>query len=281
MSGNAPIDAHAVLAKLAWAIRSEAGPLREHNEDCAGAHAPTTPDDSWDRGALFVVADGLGGHAAGEVASRIAVEAALESWSTGPPRPPLVAVRDGLRRANAAVLDAASEPARRGMGTTCTALALSGHEGVVAHVGDSRAYRITGGQIAQLTTDHSRVQELARRGLLRQDQVRTHPARSVLTRSLGAEPAVAVDVTKVPIALGDVFVLCTDGLWDLVDETEMVDAAGGAPREPSAARIANQLVDLALARGAPDNVTAAVVKVTSDQPLPVAGGRRLRWRGWR
>jgi PPM family protein phosphatase len=279
-AGNGPLAAHAVLGKLSWALRSEPGEVRPHNEDYAGAFALTTPDDSWDRGPLVVVADGLGGHAAGEVASRVAVEAALAEWSGGTPQAPRQALRNAVRAANVAVYDAALERSRQGMGTTITALTVAGHEALIAHVGDSRAYLVRRGECTQLTSDHSKVGEMLRMRLLTPEQAANHPARSMLTRSLGADPAVQVDLVNNDVARGDVFILCSDGLWDTVARSELAEIAGSlvGPSSGSAVGVADTLVDLALKRGAVDNVTAAVVHVTSDRPVPAAAGRRSLFR---
>jgi protein phosphatase len=276
LTGNGPLAAHGVLAKLQWAFRSDAGSVRDHNEDYAGAYAPSTPDDSWDRGPMFVVADGLGGHAAGEVASRCAVERLLDSWSGGSPQAPQQAVRNGIRDANVAVFDASLERGQRGMGTTIVAATLAGREAIVGHVGDSRAYLVRGDVCTQLTVDHSRVAEMVRMKLLTAEQAANHPARSQLTRSLGGEPAVQVDVSRIDMTRGDVLILCSDGLWDAVSRTELGEHAGliGTESAPTAADAADALIDLALKRGASDNVTVAVVQVTSDQPIRAAAGKR-------
>jgi protein phosphatase len=278
--GNGPLSAHGVLAKLSWALRSEPGDVRTSNEDFAGAFAPTIPEDAWDRGPLFLVADGLGGHAAGEVASRVAVEAALAAWSEGSPGAPPQAIRAAARAANTAVFDAALEHGRRGMGTTLTALTLAGREAVIAHVGDSRAHLVRGGQCTQLTNDHSKVGEMLRMRLLTPEQAANHPARSMLTRSLGAEPALQVDLVRQPIQRDDVFVLCSDGVWDVVSRAEIAAAVtgDGAGPMPVAHDAADALIQLALKREATDNVTVAVVRVTSDQPIAAASGRRSLFR---
>ena len=279
-AGNGVIAAHGVLAKLAWAVRSVPGEVRPHNEDFTGAFAPTTPDDSWDRGPLVVVADGLGGHAAGEVASRVGVDAAIADWTKGSPQAPRQALRSAVRTANVAVYDAALERGRQGMGTTITALTLAGHSALIANVGDSRAYRIRGDDCEQLTADHSKVGEMLRMRLITPDQAANHPARSMLTRSLGADPAVQVDVVETDVVRNDVFVLCSDGLWDAVARSELGTIVAGMvdERSPVAVDVAAALVDLALKRDAPDNVTAAVVHVTSDRPIPAAAGRRSLFR---
>jgi PPM family protein phosphatase len=279
-SGNGALAGHALLAKLAWALRSEAGEVRPHNEDFAGVFAPTTPDDAWDRGPLFVVADGLGGHAAGEVASRGAVQAALHSWTAGGPAPPQQALRAAARSANVAVFDAGLEAGNRGMATTFTALTLAGRQAIVAHVGDSRCYLVRKGICSQLTNDHSRVGEMLRAGLLTPEQAADHPARSMITRTVGTDPSVQADLTSWDTEAGDTFVLCSDGLWDVVPGPEIGEVVGalGTPAVPTVAEAAGGLVDLALARNTPDNVTVLVVRVTTDRPVPAAGARRGLFR---
>jgi PPM family protein phosphatase len=279
--GNGILAAHSVLGKLSWALRSETGDVRSSNEDFTDAFVPTAPDDAWDRGPLFVVADGMGGHAAGEVASRVAVEAALESWAGGSAAAPQQAVRSAIRNANTAVYDASLAPGRRGMGTTIVALTVAGREAVIGHVGDSRAYLVRDAECTQLTADHSRVGEMVRMKLLTPEEAAKHPSRSQLTRSLGSDIGVQIDLTRHPVEQADTIVLCTDGLWDVVSRAEMADAvtlvAGQQTPPPTAA--VDQLVELALKRGASDNVTALTVTVTSTLPIPAAAGRRFFRRG--
>ena len=154
------------------------------------------------------------------------------------------------------------------MGTTVTALALVGDEAleaVIGHVGDSRAYRVRHGQCEQLTADHSRVGEMLRMRLITPEQAKTHPARSQLSRSLGGEPAVQVDIVRNPVMPKDAFVLCCDGVWDLVSMREIAHATA-----KGAVDGAEELIALALDRGAPDNVTVVVVVVSADVPMPEA-----------
>ena len=279
-AGNGVLSAHGVLAKLQWALRSGPGAVRENNEDYAGAFVLTTPDDSWDRGPLFVVADGLGGHAAGEVASRVAVERMLTSWADGAPQSPNQALRNAVRDANVAVFDASLEVGKRGMGTTLVAATFAGSEALIAHVGDSRAYLVRAGRCTQLTADHSRVAEMVRRKLISPEQAAHHPARSQLTRSLGGEPAVQVELSKTDITQNDVLVLCSDGLWDVVSRNEIADhaAALGTDAAPTPNVMVDSLVDVAVKRGAPDNVTCLVVRITSSRPIPAAASRRSFFR---
>ncbi len=166
------------------------------------------------------------------------------------------------------------------MGTTLLGLALGGNEAVVAHVGDSRAYLARGESCTQLTNDHSRVGEMLRMRMISPEQAANHPARSQLTRSLGADPFVQVDVVRQVIRRHDTLVLCSDGLWDVVSRPEIAEigeqlAAGTVPTSLEAA---DRLVRLAIERGSTDNVSAVLVHLTSDQPIPPAAGRRFRLR---
>jgi protein phosphatase len=278
--GNGHLEGHAVLAKLAWGMVSDAGKVRDHNEDFARAYVPTTPDDAWDRGPLWVVCDGMGGHAAGEVASRLATETAISVWGEGSAGPPSNALRSAVRAANTAVCEAGMETGKRGMGTTLCAITLAGAEAFIANVGDSRCYRVRDGQCEQLTTDHSRVAEMLRMRMISPEQAANHPGRSMLTRSLGADIVVQVDMVKDTIRQGDTYVLCSDGLWDVVSRADIagVTTAIGSDEIPTPATAAARLVDSAIERGTTDNVTAVVVHITSDRPIPAATGRRSFFR---
>jgi serine/threonine protein phosphatase PrpC len=274
--GNGAIRASGTFAKFAYGLVSETGPLRDHNEDCAGAFVSTAPDDSWDRGPAFVLADGMGGHAAGEAASRLAVDTVIDRWTSGAPLTPPQGLRTAARAANEAIMEAAREPGKRGMGTTLLTLTLAGRDAHIAHVGDSRAYVVRDGTCRQLTNDHSRVGEMMRMKLITPEQAATHPARSQLTQSLGADPLVRVDLIREQVHAGDVFVLCCDGIWDVVTRAEIADAAEGLGNTlRHAGELAEHLVDTAIKRQSADNVTALVVQVTSDQPVPPAVRRSL------
>ncbi len=282
-AGNGTLTSDARLHKLAWALRSVAGDVRPHNEDFAGCFVSDAPEDSWERPPLFVVADGMGGHAAGEVASRLAVEHMLEQWASGSPSIGASGLRSAARAANLAVIDAADAPGRRGMGTTLTALSLCGREACLAHVGDSRAYLLREGSVTQCTTDHSRVGDMLRMKLITAEQAAHHPARSQLTRSLGIDPLVQIDVYRESIKRGDVWVLCSDGLWDVVRRDELIELGRSVADESgglSVSEAAQQLIDTAIARNTPDNVTVVVVHVTADAAiLPEPRRSLFRRRG--
>jgi len=278
--GNGHLSGGATMGKFSWGYCSDPGEAREHNEDFVSAKVATTPDDAWDRSPLFALADGMGGHAAGEVASRVAVETAIDTFVDASPGSLPQMLRGAVRSANLAVSDAAMTEGRHGMGTTMLLAALSGHEAVLANVGDSRAYLLRGESCLQLTTDHSRVAEMVRMRMISPEQAATHPARSQLTRTLGGDPFTQADIVRQPISRADVIVLCTDGLWDVTDHGALVAAAGRlANRDTATARdMADQLVSQAITRGATDNVSAVVIHITSDLPIPPAGRRRLRFR---
>jgi protein phosphatase len=252
--------------QLEHAVATDVGRVRAENED-AWLVVPGTR--------LFAVADGMGGHAAGEVASRLAVETLAEelrgadaSGSVAAARSELQhAVREAGRRIHE---QAARVPDRHGMGTTVTVLRfLAGGRALVAHVGDSRAYRLRDGELRRLTRDHTWVQEQLDRGLLSEAGARRHPASGVLTRALGTEPRVAPDVAEVDWRVGDFFLLCSDGLSGPVAESDIARALRDSPDPEAAARA---LVGLANEAGAPDNVTVVVVRPVAD-PTPEAAGR--------
>jgi serine/threonine protein phosphatase PrpC len=232
---------------------TDVGRVRDHNEDSL-----------LDAAGAWFVADGLGGHAAGEVASRIAVEVLGELAEQPADGPEGVAAL--VRRANDGILAAQREDRdRAGMGTTLTGLTLVGPddevEWAVVNVGDSRVYRIDAGGIEQLTRDHSEVAELVDAGLLDPADVPFHPMRNIITRSLGATPDVVPDTWVRPVVPGETFVLCSDGLSNELDD-ETIHALVAAADDPQAA--ADALVAAALEAGGRDNVTVVVVTVDPE-----------------
>jgi protein phosphatase len=162
------------------------------------------------------------------------------------------------------------------MGCTVDAIYFNQGRFFIGHVGDSRAYRVRGDAVDQLTIDHSKVADMVRARMLTPEQAATHPMRSVLTRAVGQEPALNVDIARSDLQRGDLFVLCSDGLWDVVGLADLaaVGGASAAERYPTPREIADELVERALQRGSSDNVTCAVVRVTSDRPIPAATARR-------
>ncbi|MEM6288281.1 MAG: Stp1/IreP family PP2C-type Ser/Thr phosphatase [Bacteroidota bacterium] len=243
------------------AIVSDVGNVREQNEDRGRSVHPGDAATRARKGTLVLVADGMGGHEAGEVASTTAVEVAAQTYYARP-EAPADALRLAFEAANAQIWAAAqAHPHRQGMGTTCTALVVRGGEARWAHVGDSRLYRLGDGAFERLTTDHSMVGEMVAEGLLTEEEARHHDARNVITRALGIREAVEVTLGgPLPVAAGDVFVLMSDGLYDLVTDREM----GALLQTPSVHEAARALVERAKARGGHDNVTVAVVRLHSE-----------------
>ncbi|MFZ5476420.1 MAG: Stp1/IreP family PP2C-type Ser/Thr phosphatase [Myxococcota bacterium] len=223
---------------------------------------------------LYIVCDGMGGHAGGEFASAIAVntvEEVLADLETHPDATPPAAedddagteimrerLRYAIRLAGKRIFEkAAAEPEYRGMGTTCLALLFDTGNAYVAHVGDSRGYLVREGRIEQLTEDHSLVNEKIRAGLLTPDQARTHKLKNIITRSLGYTEDVEIDIQVRATRRGDRFLLCSDGLSNLVETAEI----GEAVRSLTPQEAARHLVQLACERGGDDNITAVIARV--------------------
>jgi len=211
---------------------------------------------------VFAVADGLGGHQGGEVASAAAVEplAALDGREFAEPGEAAEALAAAIGEGNAAILErAAGDPGLWGMGTTVTAAAVAGDHLQLAHVGDSRAYLLRDGSFDQVTTDHTVVGELVRRGRLTPAQAAVHPERSILTRAVGLDPRIPVD-TPDPIDLrpGDQILLCSDGLTEAVPDPKIAELLTANPDGHAACRA---LIDTANNAGGPDNITLIVIRV--------------------
>ncbi len=254
--------------RLITGAATDVGRVREGNEDAY------LVDDAM---GLVAVADGMGGHRGGEVASATALEALRAAITHGRP------LRESMEDANEAVFTKSlTDDELRGMGTTLTAATLvTGGTVLVGHVGDSRAYLLHDGVLRQLTVDHSLVEELVREGRLTADEAAVHPQRSIITRALGVDPSVEVDVYSVELAPGDRLLLCSDGLTGMV-QAEII--AGTLRREEDPARAAAALIDAANVAGGEDNITAVVVAVTDDPPLRARSpnrSTRSRPRSWR
>ena len=209
---------------------------------------------------LFGVCDGMGGHAAGEVASALAAMVFRRVIAEGV-LSPASALHEAIRRADEAVYqDQMAHPARRGMGTTLSALLLSGpapEEAWIGHVGDSRVYRCRNRKLDQLTTDHSPVFRLYQKGLLSKEQARRHPHKHIVEQALGLTPPVEADVFAVDVRPGDLFLLCTDGLSDQVGDGEIEDVCRSGPVRT----MARHLVQAANFKGGLDNVSVVLVQI--------------------
>ena len=251
-----------VRSVVTLGARSDIGMTRSANEDAfcalAGPDAPAGAD------ALLAVADGMGGHKAGEVASEMAIRGLVARLS----RDGVAAqVTGGLVQAlqltigelNAEIHRAGSRPETRGMGTTLTAAVITGRALTIGHVGDSRAYLLRDGELQQLTQDHSWVAEQVAGGVLTPAEAEVHPWRNILTRAIGVEPGVQVDGMTVEVTKGDLLLVCSDGVHALVRDDEISGLlAGGGPQSSS-----REIVDLANAKGGIDNITVVVARIDS------------------
>jgi protein phosphatase len=249
---------------------SDVGTEREHTEDFCGYHVESATS------ALIAVADGVSSSAGGETASKMAIEVLLREYREQPTALGIAKrLSRAIQRANIEVYELAlAVPELSGMATTLTAVAIDRGELVAAHVGDSRLYLVRGGTIAQLTKDHTAAAEQVRLGLLSERRARHHPGRSLLTRSLGRELIVGLDRLSLGAAQGDVLVLCSDGLYNVLGDSDIEVLVRGA----TAGAACRALVDAANRRGTYDNVTAAVLRVTGSVPAAPRKslGARLR-----
>jgi serine/threonine protein phosphatase PrpC len=248
---------------------TDKGRVRPGNEDNLIFEDPSTPL-ARAHGTLLVVSDGMGGHAAGEVASQIAVETIHNSYYRNRSMPPDQAVHDAIASANGAIYEAAQQRLERaGMGCTVVALVVHGPDLIVGHVGDSRAYLIRAGQATQLTLDHSWVAMQVHEGILTPEQAEHHPNRSVLMRALGRQASVEVDISHRQLQPGDILLACSDGLTGMVTDAEIAEYAGRVPLHD----LPRQLIDLANSRGAPDNITVLVGAIGGTPTTAQAAGQ--------
>jgi len=255
--------------KLSCVGVSDAGRVREHNEDTIGTDADI---------GLVVLADGMGGYKAGEVASGIAVrtvmsllkeavereDLAQRDPESGLSRPGIL-LRDAIHRANKVIYQTARTQANcEGMGTTVVAGLFFDDKLTIAHVGDSRLYRLRGTEFRQVTQDHSLLQELVARGFYTPEEAQRAAAKNYVTRALGVELTVEVDVTEIPVDKDDVFLLCSDGLSDMVDDDDiqLTISTFGANLQT----LARQLVLLGNDNGGRDNISIVLVKVLDAFP---------------
>ena len=251
-----------------WAALTDIGRVRTHNEDSVLAQPP-----------LFVVADGLGGHEAGEVASSIAVETLRDH---APRRPDAKALARAVKAANREVIRSAREGfGRQGMGTTMTAAIVEGTRIAIAHVGDSRAYLLHESTLTRVSEDHSMVADMIRRGQLTEAESRYHPNRSVITRALGSDPNMVADTYELDASPGDRLLLCTDGLTGMLEDGMICEVLEQYRSADAAART---LVDAANDAGGHDNISVIVVDIEGSAHSPRgslidASGARSG-RGW-
>jgi len=250
-----------VKAGIERASLSDVGCQRDNNEDWYSYWEPESDEQLRRKGRLAIVADGMGGHEGGQEASRLAVEAIEQAYAAATDGDPQSVLIAGFKAAHQRIQRyAEAHPALFGMGTTATAAVLLRAQLMYAHVGDSRLYLVRGSSISRLTHDHSYVGRLVESGVITAEEADSHPQRHILTAALGAGPEAEPEIAPAPIALsgGDALVLCTDGLWSLMEDEEIRQAVIEYP--PSEA--CHALVETARQRGGPDNITIQILRIS-------------------
>src|SRR5579872_4360181 len=252
-----------VLPVIRFGVKTDLGRVRENNEDKSDFYEPEDPTLLATRGCFYAVADGMGGHAAGQIASELALKTVIASYYDSPNDDIAPSLQEAIVAANETIHNLALMiPERSGMGTTLTAAVVVEDRVYVGQVGDSRAYLIRDGSIQQVTHDHSWVAEQVRAGILTPEEAETSPYRNVITRSIGTQQSVEPDVFVIDASAGDIWVLCSDGLTGHVQDEEIRHIASAQP--PTEA--ARQLIELANARGGRDNVTVFVLSIRDLAP---------------
>ncbi len=245
---------------------TDVGCQRENNEDALAYWEPQSEADFQKKGRLAVIADGMGGYEGGQEASRLAVETVQTTFDHEPGNDPRATLIKGFQIAHDRIREyAEAHPEFHGMGTTCTALALNDLHLFFVHIGDSRLYLVRGDSILRLTRDHSYVGRLVESGVLGSEEAERHPQRHILTAALGAGSVLVNDTADAPtspiaIQQGDTLVLCTDGLWSVVREPEILALAG----RQGASVACKELVRLARERRAPDKITLQILRVAPN-----------------
>jgi protein phosphatase len=253
-------------------FKTDLGSIRENNEDKFDLIEPTDSGFLATKGRLYGVADGMGGHSAGQIASELALKTVIQRYYRDPSPHIVDSLRYAINEANALVFDTAQLiPERQGMGTTLTVGVIREDRLTVAHVGDSRAYLIRDGEPRQITHDHSLVAEQVRLGAMTMEDAASSPLRNIILRSIGTGPVVQADFYEERLQVGDFIVICSDGLTGHVSPSELADyvaTTDARRRGPSLA--AYRLVDLANSRGGRDNITVVVIEVTEIAPYAAA-----------
>lgn len=274
-SGSAVVQS---VLELEFAQASDKGRIREHNEDYVGYVQPSTPARAQSHGWLFAVADGVGGQDFGEVASRTAVESLLANFRESPgDKSHASLLRRLVQAANQEVYESgrAASPGGAAMATTIVACTLRFDHAVVAHVGDSRCYLIRGGRAAVLTRDHTVSGEQVRLGIITAKEGGESRNRHLLSRALGNDLFVSVDIAVHPVLPGDVLLLCSDGMHNSVEASDMVRHLGPSADLTTATRA---LVALANERDGSDNITVQAIRITSIERMGMYRGRPYRLR---
>jgi protein phosphatase len=273
---NSPQTAEfaAPLRNVVASLQTDVGCVREANEDSGRHIQPNDPEIQTRKGTLTIVADGMGGHASGEVASQMAVELINEFYYADDQRSAPDALRSAVETANAEIYQTSTTDEKYyGMGTTVIALVLLGNTAFSAHVGDSRLYRLRGAELEMLTLDHSQVMEMVKFGIISMEEARNHDDKNVILRAVGTQPGVEVEVSEpFPVEVGDTFLLCSDGLCDMLDDSE-IHRIMTAERDVHA--ICENLIEEAKASGGHDNITVGIVRVDTENQAETSRNVRV------
>ena len=241
-----------------YGVVSDVGQVRTENQDHHGIHEPERDEDFSRKGRLVVVCDGMGGHNGGTIASRTAVEYVLKTFAESLPGPPKLLLERAIVEANRAVRQKQSEDAAlRNMGTTLVACVARGEHLHLAHVGDSRVYRFREGEYEQISRDHTYLNDLIDIGLLTPEKAKNHPERNIITRCVGMADSLEIEFNYRKLAVGDIFLFCSDGLYNHVEDDEMAEIVA----RQEAQRASQELTDLANKRGGEDNITVSILKI--------------------
>lgn len=246
-------------ARIYYAGLSDQGMIRADNQDSFGKFPEESLDFSHPKGLLFIVADGMGGHKGGKQASEIAVNTIREFYFDDENPDVRLCLERAFKKANDAIrARSADDPDLANMGTTCSTLVLRNNNAAIAHIGDSRIYRITKSSMEQLTDDHSTVAEMVRRGIITKEEAQVHPERSRLYRALGVREDVEIDIVDdIKVGRNEFFLLCTDGLLNHVPEDEIKKTVLQYRPEEAASR----LVQMANDAGGSDNITVQIIHI--------------------
>lgn len=249
-----------LLRNITASVQTDPGCVRESNEDSGRHIQPNDPETLLSKGTLTIVADGMGGHASGEVASQMAVELVGELYYADNGLTPIESLRNAVEIANEDIFETSNTADEyAGMGTTLVALVLKNDTAFCAHVGDSRLYRFRNSILEMITIDHSQVMEMVAHGVITMEQARHHDDKNVILRAVGTQPFVDVEVSdEFEVVAGDIFLLCSDGLSDMLEDSE-IEAVLRVEQDMHTA--AEKLIAAAKENGGHDNITAGIVKI--------------------
>ena len=255
-------------------VQTDAGCVREANEDSGRHITPSDPETQFRKGILTIVADGMGGHASGEIASQMAVDLISKFYYADRTHSAPDALKNAIEQANKQIYETSlTDEKMFGMGTTVIALVLLNGKAFSAHVGDSRLYRLHGQNMKMMTLDHSQVMEMVKYGIISMEEARNHDDKNVILRAVGTQPAVEVEVSdSFAVVAGDQFLLCSDGLSDMLEEEEIVQTWLAAVDVHAAGE---QLIEQAKENGGHDNITVGIVRVAAEGEMEASKNVRI------